>query len=59
MKGRKFELADERLRRRTKEEKIAMVYKHWDEYQAEKIQERELALEKSRMNPQKKNHQYT
>jgi hypothetical protein len=56
MKGRKFELADESLGRRTKEEKTAMVYKHWDEYQAEKIKERELALEKNRGNIQKKNH---
>ena len=36
MKGRKFELADPSLGRRSKEEKIEMVYRHWESFQAEK-----------------------
>jgi len=32
MKGRKFELAHPSLGRRSKEEKIEMVFRHWESF---------------------------
>jgi len=46
MKGRKFELADPSLGRRSKEEKMEMVFKHWESFLAEKSTQRRLQLQK-------------